>query len=166
MQQHQKGLLIALAGAVALSPDTMMIRLIGADVSSMLFWRGALLFLVLFTFLSWRMGVVQLLRLCRATGWLGVASGTINARRHCLLCLRRQNHQRRQSTDHRRHRADVGCRVLASDLARAGKPRHRACHARLLAGNCHSLLPRRRLPGWGYGANSRVSPPPWVSDLT
>ena len=79
MQQHQKGLLIALAGAVALSPDTMMIRLIGADVSSMLFWRGALLFLVLFTFLSWRMGVVQLLRLCRATGWLGVASGAINA---------------------------------------------------------------------------------------
>ena len=79
MQQHQKGLLIALAGALVLSPDTMMIRLINADLTSMLFWRGALMFVVFFGFLSWRMGVVQLLRLCRATGWLGVASGTINA---------------------------------------------------------------------------------------
>ena len=79
MQQHQKGLLIALAGALVLSPDTMMIRLIDADLTSMLFWRGALMFVVFFGFLSWRMGVVQLLQLCRATGWLGVASGTINA---------------------------------------------------------------------------------------
>ena len=62
-----------------LSPDTMMIRLIDADLTSMLFWRGALMFLVFFGFLSWRMGVVQLLQLCRATGWLGVASGAINA---------------------------------------------------------------------------------------
>lgn len=38
-----KGLTLAILGVLALTPDTLLMRLIGADVWTMLFWRGTLM---------------------------------------------------------------------------------------------------------------------------
>lgn len=42
MQDYTKGLLITALGVVIISPDTLLIRLIDADVWTQLFWRGIL----------------------------------------------------------------------------------------------------------------------------
>ena len=47
LSPHLKGLTLAFAGILALSPDSVLVRLIRADAFSLLFWRGLLLFLVL-----------------------------------------------------------------------------------------------------------------------
>jgi len=39
---HQRGLWITLAGIIALSPDSLLVRLIPADQWTLLFWRGLL----------------------------------------------------------------------------------------------------------------------------
>ena len=40
---HLKGILLAVGGILVLSPDSLLVRLIGADVWTLLFWRGLLL---------------------------------------------------------------------------------------------------------------------------
>ncbi len=44
MSTHLKGLLITAAGILLLSPDSLIIRLIEADQSTILFWRGFFVF--------------------------------------------------------------------------------------------------------------------------
>jgi drug/metabolite transporter (DMT)-like permease len=51
---HLKGIAVSTAGVIAISPDSLLIRLIGADVWTLSLWRGLLLALTL--------AVVQLLR--------------------------------------------------------------------------------------------------------
>ena len=51
---HLKGIAVSTAGVIAISPDSLLIRLIGADVWTLSLWRGLLLALTL--------TVVQLLR--------------------------------------------------------------------------------------------------------
>ena len=51
MTDRHKGLLITLTGVLILTPDTMLLRLIGADIGTMLFWRGLLIFLGFLAFL-------------------------------------------------------------------------------------------------------------------
>lgn len=46
MNQHKKGLLITLVGALLLTPDTMFIRLINADGLVLAFWRGLMIGIV------------------------------------------------------------------------------------------------------------------------
>ncbi len=40
MSDHLKGLLITVAGIIALSPDSLIVRMIGTDQWTLLFWRG------------------------------------------------------------------------------------------------------------------------------
>lgn len=42
MSEHNKGLLLTLAGILVLSPDALLIRLAGVDEMTVLFWRGLL----------------------------------------------------------------------------------------------------------------------------
>ena len=44
MSNHLKGLLITAIGIIALSPDSLIVRLIEADKSTILFWRGLFVF--------------------------------------------------------------------------------------------------------------------------
>ena len=44
MSNHLKGLLITALGIIALSPDSLIIRLLEADQSTILFWRGLFVF--------------------------------------------------------------------------------------------------------------------------
>ena len=77
MTDRHKGLLITLTGVLILTPDTMLLRLIGADIGTMLFWRGLLIFLGFWVFFLARMGLVELLRLCLATGRVGLLSASL-----------------------------------------------------------------------------------------
>lgn len=45
-----KGFILALTGALALSPDGLLVRLVDADNVTALFWRGFLIFLILFIY--------------------------------------------------------------------------------------------------------------------
>ena len=47
LPDHIKGLTITVAGVLILTPDSLLVRLIGLDSWSMVFWRGFLLMLVL-----------------------------------------------------------------------------------------------------------------------
>ena len=47
LSPHLKGLLLTFAGILALSPDSLLVRLISADPWTLLFWRGLLLFAAL-----------------------------------------------------------------------------------------------------------------------
>ena len=40
--EHLKGVFLTTAGVLILSPDTLLLRLIGADIWTLLFWRGLL----------------------------------------------------------------------------------------------------------------------------
>ncbi len=73
---HLKGLAICTAGVLAISPDTLLIRLIDVDAWTLSFWRGLLLALVL--------GTAQLLRhrgrtiaIYRALGRRGLLAGAL-----------------------------------------------------------------------------------------
>jgi drug/metabolite transporter (DMT)-like permease len=52
LPDHAKGMLITVAGVLAVSPDSLLIRLISADLWTLMFWRGLLVALVLSTGLA------------------------------------------------------------------------------------------------------------------
>ncbi|SHJ52937.1 EamA domain-containing membrane protein RarD [Malonomonas rubra DSM 5091] len=73
--EHTKGLLIAIAGVLILSPDALMVRLIDADIWSLLFWRCLLTALTtsLLLFLNYRSRFLQSFR---AVGTAGLYSAS------------------------------------------------------------------------------------------
>jgi len=75
---HLKGILLAVGGILVLSPDSLLVRLIGADVWTLLFWRGLLLFVALAVPLALRhrrrFGTA-----CRRTGRSGCLAGALLA---------------------------------------------------------------------------------------
>ncbi len=57
LPDHLKGLLITGLGVIILSPDSLLVRLIGTDAWTLMFWRGLLQFagiaIILFCFKGW-----------------------------------------------------------------------------------------------------------------
>jgi drug/metabolite transporter (DMT)-like permease len=47
LPDHAKGMLITVAGVLAVSPDSLLVRLVSADIWILMFWRGLLVALVL-----------------------------------------------------------------------------------------------------------------------
>lgn len=47
LPDHAKGMLITVAGVLAISPDSLLVRLVSTDIWTLLFWRGLLVALVL-----------------------------------------------------------------------------------------------------------------------
>lgn len=54
MRDHTKGLVVTLAGVLLLTPDALLIRLVGADPWTLLFWRGVGFFSVVGGWSLWR----------------------------------------------------------------------------------------------------------------
>ena len=75
---HLKGLLLTGAGILVLSPDSLLVRLIGTDVWTLLFWRGLLLFAALFLPLCLHRRR-QMVDACRRTGKAGLLAGALLA---------------------------------------------------------------------------------------
>jgi drug/metabolite transporter (DMT)-like permease len=78
LSPHLKGLLLAGAGVLVLSPDSLLVRLIGADPWTLLFWRGLLLFAALFLPLCLYRGP-RVWDTCRRTGKAGLLAGALLA---------------------------------------------------------------------------------------
>lgn len=76
LSNHLRGIAIAVAGILVLSPDSLLVRLVRADGWTLLFWRGALLAGSLGTFLLLRYRG-QLPRALRGIGRAGFVAGTI-----------------------------------------------------------------------------------------
>lgn len=72
MSPRQKGLLITGLGVLFLTPDSLLVRLIRVDAWTLLFWRGLLMCLGVFAFLTWRGEPLEKFR--RLGPW-GIASG-------------------------------------------------------------------------------------------
>ena len=72
MSPRQKGVLITALGVLFLTPDSLLVRLISADAWTLLFWRGLLMCLGVFTFLTWRGEPFEKFR--RLGPW-GIAAG-------------------------------------------------------------------------------------------
>ena len=53
MNSHQRGLLMTIFGVLVLTPDALMLRLIGADLWTTLFWRSLFMALSLFAINAW-----------------------------------------------------------------------------------------------------------------
>jgi hypothetical protein len=47
LPDHAKGMLITVAGVLAVTPDSLLIRLVSADFATLMFWRGLLVCLSL-----------------------------------------------------------------------------------------------------------------------
>jgi len=75
---HLRGLLLAVAGVVALSPDGLLLRLIEADRWTLVFWRGLLMALALVVFLLVRHRAAVGLHV-RAVGRHGLLAGALHA---------------------------------------------------------------------------------------
>lgn len=65
---RQKGFLVTFLGVMWLSPDALVLRLIGADAFSIVAFRGALSVVTLGLFLSWRDGSRAMAKVLRG-GW-------------------------------------------------------------------------------------------------
>jgi drug/metabolite transporter (DMT)-like permease len=52
LTDHQKGLLFCILGVLTLTPDSLLVRLIGAEPFTLLVWRGSLQALAIFAFLA------------------------------------------------------------------------------------------------------------------
>lgn len=78
MTMHTKGLLLTTLGILIISPDSLLIRLIGMDVWSTSAWRGALqaigLFIVLAVIYRGRLPAVF-----RSIGWFGLLIAAVTA---------------------------------------------------------------------------------------
>ncbi|MEC9378139.1 MAG: EamA family transporter, partial [Candidatus Latescibacterota bacterium] len=72
-----KGLFIALLGVVAISPDSLLIRLIAVDVWTLSFWRGLLLAITITAVQGLRHGR-HLTRGYRAVGRRGLLAGAVS----------------------------------------------------------------------------------------
>jgi drug/metabolite transporter (DMT)-like permease len=78
MKMHSKGLLLTALGVLIISPDSLLIRLIGMDVWSTSAWRGGLQAIGLFVILA----VVYRERLpavFRSIGWAGLLIAVVTA---------------------------------------------------------------------------------------
>ena len=78
MPDRRRGIILALLGVTILSPDGLLTTMIGADLWTMLFWRGFLICLALLTIIaiSNRGDVVGAFRI---NGWQGLGIGTLYA---------------------------------------------------------------------------------------
>ena len=72
MSDHLKGVLITTAGVIIITPDALLLRIIEADVWTILFWRGAGFFLVQWLIVFTRYGR-NCVRVLFQSGWIGLA---------------------------------------------------------------------------------------------
>ena len=78
LPDHLKGLLITTLGVLVLTPDSLLVRLIGLDSWSMVFWRGLLIMIALTLALAVYYRGETLARF-RAIGWSGLAVAALLA---------------------------------------------------------------------------------------
>jgi drug/metabolite transporter (DMT)-like permease len=71
---HLKGLVLTIIGVLALTPDTLLIRLAAADHWTLIFWRGGLLSLALSGAVIWQNRRHSFVAF-RQIGWTGVLVG-------------------------------------------------------------------------------------------
>ncbi len=90
LPDHIKGLLITTFGVLVLTPDSLLVRLIGLDSWSMIFWRGLLLMLVLTSVLAIYYRGQTLARFL-AIGWSGLAVATLFSISSVLFILALHN---------------------------------------------------------------------------
>lgn len=76
LSEHAKGMLITVAGVLAVSPDSLLIRLVSTDLWTLLFWRGLLVCLVLSAGLA-AAHRTQVLAKFAAIGWGGLVFAAI-----------------------------------------------------------------------------------------
>lgn len=72
LSDHARGLLIVTTGVLILTPDALLLRLIEANLWTLLFWRGTGFLVVQMTVSALRHGG-GLWQAIRATGWIGLA---------------------------------------------------------------------------------------------
>lgn len=74
-RDYRLGFAMTLAGALLITPDSLIVRMIGTDAWTMVFWRGALIPTTFLLFLALRFGPSMIADNLRAGGWngLGVA---------------------------------------------------------------------------------------------
>jgi drug/metabolite transporter (DMT)-like permease len=87
---HVKGLTLGVIGVLLLSPDTLIIRLVDADVWTFISWRGALMFLGMLVILVLRFGTSVFARIY-AIGWLGLLISLLFALNNVFFQLSVQN---------------------------------------------------------------------------
>jgi drug/metabolite transporter (DMT)-like permease len=71
LPDHAKGMLITVAGVLAVTPDSLLIRLVSADFMTLMFWRGLLVCLTLAVGL-FVVHKAQVLAKFAAIGWPGI----------------------------------------------------------------------------------------------
>jgi drug/metabolite transporter (DMT)-like permease len=71
LPDHAKGMLITVAGVLAVTPDSLLIRLVSADFPTLMFWRGLLVCLTLAVGL-FVVHKAQILAKFAAIGWPGI----------------------------------------------------------------------------------------------
>ena len=71
LPDHAKGMLITVAGVLAVTPDSLLIRLVSADFMTLMFWRGLLVCLTLAAGL-FAVHKGQILAKFAAIGWPGL----------------------------------------------------------------------------------------------
>lgn len=86
MQPHLKGVLLAVAGVLVLSPDALLIRLVDADPWTTVFWRGALSSLGLLAWLSLRYRG-RTLEVFRSVGRTGLTAAVLFGSGNILFVL-------------------------------------------------------------------------------
>lgn len=72
LSEHAKGLLVTTVGVLVLTPDSLLVRLIGLDPWTMVFWRSTLTMLTLSAGIALYHRGETLARF-RAVGWAGIA---------------------------------------------------------------------------------------------
>ncbi|MCB1905686.1 MAG: DMT family transporter [Gammaproteobacteria bacterium] len=77
---HARGLVLAIVGVLVLSPDSLLVRLIGADQWSLLFWRGLMtsLTLSLYLFMLHGCGILKRFQACGFVGLVVAALFALN----------------------------------------------------------------------------------------
>ncbi|MBO0334248.1 DMT family transporter [Sneathiella sp. CAU 1612] len=83
---HLYGVLITAAGVLLLTPDGLLVRLIGADSATILFWRGILFSIGIFGFYLLRRGVATL-GLVQAMGKRGLLAALLFSLSTCFFVL-------------------------------------------------------------------------------
>jgi drug/metabolite transporter (DMT)-like permease len=86
LPDHVKGLLITGIGALLLSPDSLLVRVIAIDQWSMIFWRGVLVAFCLGTFLVLKHGRETAAR-CREIGKTGLLLAVVLASSSVLFIV-------------------------------------------------------------------------------
>ncbi|MCC3304559.1 DMT family transporter [Sneathiella sp. HT1-7] len=83
---HLYGILITAAGVLLLTPDGLLVRLIGADSATILFWRGLLFAIGIFGFYLLRRGSTTI-GLIKAMGRRGVIAALLFTFSTCFFVL-------------------------------------------------------------------------------